>query len=490
MYFERKKGMFTGTVVAGFITVIADSVKFRGALIRDVSALAITMMVVFLEFRSGSIGRGSTTLFFSMYFFFIAVVLAADIYHRTVHLPKITAHMEKDSKEKEHRNEDVSRSDIEDFTNEQSNGQDFSTDSYSIPDNRVDKFVTAFSNYDNDEDLDNRTGTEAEAGDFFDTADNKSDEIYHDNGNFPYHAMEEFSEIDHSLSLITILIKNYDDLKIHWNEYVSNNFRNDEIHPLDNFFLVIEFPFTLARKMSVPVPTNDYYCRPVVALSCIFSPLWFATYFMALQKTNIFEKIYLPCSLTLIAIMSLVGLLVATLAPPGKVPMKLIYATPIALYGFLTAALWIDFFAFYLVELLEFFGILFRIPSSILGITLLSWGNSMGDLSANTTMAKKGLANMAITACFASPIFNILIGFGSAFSVLRSIEDEDTIEVELSPSITVGFMFLILNSVAILVTGIFICKGKIPKTYGYFSLALYLVYIVTSITVQIFESDA
>jgi Sodium/calcium exchanger protein len=43
---------------------------------------------------------------------------------------------------------------------------------------------------------------------------------------------------------------------------------------------------------------------------------------------------------------------------------------------------------------------------------VLAWGNSMGDLTTNTAMARKGLANMAMTACFAGPLFNLLVGLG------------------------------------------------------------------------------
>jgi len=70
------------------------------------------------------------------------------------------------------------------------------------------------------------------------------------------------------------------------------------------------------------------------------------------------------------------------------------------------------------VALLEFLGVTLRIPNSIMGLTILAWGNSMADLSANVTMARKGLANMAITACFAGPLFNILIGLGAGFGLL------------------------------------------------------------------------
>ena len=45
----------------------------------------------------------------------------------------------------------------------------------------------------------------------------------------------------------------------------------------------------------------------------------------------------------------------------------------------------------------------------VLGLTVLAWGNSIGDFSTNMAMARKGLANMALTACYAGPVFNLLV---------------------------------------------------------------------------------
>ena len=119
-----------------------------------------------------------------------------------------------------------------------------------------------------------------------------------------------------------------------------------------------------------------------------------------------------------------------------------------------------------------------------MGITILAWGNSMGDLSANMTMAKKGLANMAITACFAGPVFNILIGLGGGFTKLNTSTGVEYTEVALSPSITAGFIFLLCNCALVLVGGLVWNRGHIPKGYGYIALALYGAYVVLSIWLQ------
>jgi sodium/potassium/calcium exchanger 6 len=108
----------------------------------------------------------------------------------------------------------------------------------------------------------------------------------------------------------------------------------------------------------------------------------------------------------------------------------------------------------------------------------------MGDLSANMTMARKGLANMAMTACFAGPVFNILMGLGLGFSNLQAQTGKQESEVSLSAPILTGFIFVLINCSAILVTGIFVGKGRIEPYYGYVALALYAIYVVTSIALE------
>lgn len=46
----------------------------------------------------------------------------------------------------------------------------------------------------------------------------------------------------------------------------------------------------------------------------------------------------------------------------------------------------------------------------MLGLTLLAWGNCLGDMNADQAMAKKGFGEMAITGTMAGPLFNVLFG--------------------------------------------------------------------------------
>jgi Ca2+/Na+ antiporter len=78
-----------------------------------------------------------------------------------------------------------------------------------------------------------------------------------------------------------------------------------------------------------------------------------------------------------------IGALVLRYAPSGEGNMALFAATPIALYGFIIGAMWVDYIADHLVNVLDFVGILLRIPGPVIGLTILAWGNSVADLSAS-----------------------------------------------------------------------------------------------------------
>uniref|UniRef100_A0A6G1RQB9 Solute carrier family 24 member 2 n=1 Tax=Hypotaenidia okinawae TaxID=2861861 RepID=A0A6G1RQB9_9GRUI len=83
-----------------------------------------------------------------------------------------------------------------------------------------------------------------------------------------------------------------------------------------------------------------------------------------------------------------------------------------AFLGFLASAMWINAAATELVNILRTLGVIFQLSNTVLGLTLLAWGNSIGDTFSDLTMARQGYPRMAFSACFGGIIFNILVGVG------------------------------------------------------------------------------
>merc|ERR1711862_236767 len=85
------------------------------------------------------------------------------------------------------------------------------------------------------------------------------------------------------------------------------------------------------------------------------------------------------------------------------------------LFSIYSVVSWFNLLANECVAVLETFGRNLGISSSVLGITVLAWGNSVGDLVADTALAKQGLARTAVAGCFGSPLLSDVLGLGVAF---------------------------------------------------------------------------
>ena len=492
--------MFIGAVVAGCVIIVAGGVPCRGALVRDVSALLTTVLVVGYNLWDGVIGPSAISLFISMYLFFVVIVLVADVYHRAVVLPRIARYEAEVEIQRQFHEGQLASDAAADALNELAAQEERRPWSHA-----VDSVMEALSNY---------GGTQAnQDGWGIESADVLHEEpivlhgshgllddptLHHhsvppQNGDVttPYTSM--LDSTDHVCATDgTFPASNWSgawhdakqELYFHFYEQWQDIFA-DENDIMDKVLQLCEFPFLVARKLTVPVPVQGYYCRALVALSLILSPVWFGLNMWHLNDVDLFWLNGVSYIGIAVAVFLVLGALIIRYAPGGSDGvMTLLVSTPIALYGFVIAATWIDSISDKLVSLLEFLGIICRIPSPIMGLTVLAWGNSMGDLSANITLARKGLANMAMTACFAGPVFNILVGLGVGFSRLAASTGNAEKDVTVTPAVLTGIVFVVINTVLIIGTGFCINNGQIPKGYGYVALGLYMMYAITSVSLE------
>lgn len=481
----------SGVVSALVILAAPDAVPCSGALIRDVAALSLAVAAVWHQLRSGTIRPHSIALFLGLYIAFVLLVLAADLYHHwAVILPRrlaVAVPADDDSSPLPSSDEEsvdefvaVSSNDTMEKGDEEV-GADWNLDSIDLAKDRHDQPMHQ---------------RHTEVGRIVESpsrAKSTPSSVEQDPDNV-YTVLDSTTVIDESVlkeiirgpadSWFEALSGGLVELWHHAATIWCDIMYGEDIHPVSRFLLVCELPFTLVRQLTVPVPCGDYYCRAQIAFSLAVSPFWFVYYLWDEHGVNMLAGDRWPYLLTFELAVVASALCILRFAPGGKGEMRLAYSTPIALYGFIIAATWIDTVADALVSLLTFIGIIFRIPGPVVGLTILAWGNTVSDLTANLVLARRGLVNMALTACFAEPVFNILVGLGLGFTRLAVETGKAETNVSLSSSVVTGFVCIAFNAVALLGTGLSFGKGSIPKEFGHLALAIYGIYLVTSISLQ------
>ncbi|XP_066226935.1 mitochondrial sodium/calcium exchanger protein [Saccopteryx leptura] len=154
-----------------------------------------------------------------------------------------------------------------------------------------------------------------------------------------------------------------------------------------------------------------------------------------------------------------------------------------AFLGFLTSALWINAAATEVVNILRSLGVVFRLSNTVLGLTLLAWGNSIGDAFSDFTLARQGYPRMAFSACFGGIIFNVLVGVG--LGCLLHISRGHT-EVKLEPD---GLLVWILAgalglSLVCSLVSVPLQSFQLNRTYGFFLLLFYVTFLLVALLTE------
>lgn len=155
---------------------------------------------------------------------------------------------------------------------------------------------------------------------------------------------------------------------------------------------------------------------------------------------------------------------------------------PVVLAGFIMSVFWISTMAGELLNCLAALGSLLEVPPSLLGLTVLAWGNSVGDLVADVAVAKAGQPAMAMAGCFAGPMFNMLFGLGTALVIQTAKVYPEAYELEFHVSIVVAFVFLVLSLMGSLLVVTW-CRFQVPRVWGFCLVGLYVFFIALSLLI-------
>lgn len=155
---------------------------------------------------------------------------------------------------------------------------------------------------------------------------------------------------------------------------------------------------------------------------------------------------------------------------------------PVILTAFVMSVFWISTMAGELLNCLAALGSLLDVPPSLLGLTVLAWGNSVGDLVADVAVAKAGQPAMAMAGCFAGPMFNMLFGLGTALVIQTTNVYPEAYVLQFHVSIVVAFVFLIMSLMGSLLVVTW-CSFHVPRFWGFCLVGLYVLFIVLSLLI-------
>uniref|UniRef100_A0A8R7Q825 Sodium/calcium exchanger membrane region domain-containing protein n=2 Tax=Triticum urartu TaxID=4572 RepID=A0A8R7Q825_TRIUA len=236
----------------------------------------------------------------------------------------------------------------------------------------------------------------------------------------------------------------------------------------------VHAPLYLPRRLTIPDIAGHRWSRPYAITSALLGPLLLAV-------------VTSPTSPTALLAGTLTGTLLAiaaaattdAAAPPHGRYARLVWLSG----GFLMSILWSYLLARELVALLVSTGIIVGVPASVLGVTVLAWGNSLGDMVADVAMATQdgaAGAQTAVAGCYAGPAFNTVVGLGLSMALAAGARYPEPYRIPVDAATYVTVAFLVGGLAWALV--VLPARGmRLDVTLGAGLLAVYLCFIAVRV---------
>ncbi|GAB4835845.1 Cation/calcium exchanger 5 [Ancistrocladus abbreviatus] len=251
---------------------------------------------------------------------------------------------------------------------------------------------------------------------------------------------------------------------------------------------VWELPVSTLLKLTIPQTAPSEWSRFYQSANIVLCPLallYSCKSFVSMNHpiTFLIPNFHFPLWLVILLSSSSLAILhyMVEKEPPKTEQI------PVVLVAFVMSVFWISTVAGELLNCLSAVGVLLKLPPALLGLTVLAWGNSVGDLVADVAVAKAGQPAMAMAGCFAGPMFNMLVGLGTALVMQTAKLFPEAYELHFHISIVVAFVFLLLSLMGSLLV-ITWCRYQVPRFWGFCLVGLYVFFMVVSLIIAEFSN--
>ncbi|KAJ0976089.1 hypothetical protein J5N97_018054 [Dioscorea zingiberensis] len=256
---------------------------------------------------------------------------------------------------------------------------------------------------------------------------------------------------------------------------------------LTKITLLWEVPVATLLKLTIPSPSPSEWSRFYVAANIVLCPillLYSLSSYIKLDNKIVFLIPHVGFPIWSIVLFVSTCLALGHFYLEEEPPITDSLATN--LVAFMMSVFWISTIAGELLNCLAAMGIVMELPPAILGLTVLAWGNSVGDLVADVAVAKAGQPAMAMAGCFAGPMFNMLVGLGSALVRETWNVYPEAYVLQFHISIVVAFVFLLLSLMGSLLVVTWF-GFRVPRFWGFCLVGLYMLFTAISLAIAKFS---
>ncbi|CCI48913.1 unnamed protein product [Albugo candida] len=256
-------------------------------------------------------------------------------------------------------------------------------------------------------------------------------------------------------------------------EFTSTRSIWNKCWSLPHVFLV------LIRDLTIPTIDDENWSRSLAIVQVVGSPVFIA-YTCGLWS----QQIYLYGWQLAVCFGIVCAVIMSFCTHRSHPPTSPIICGFLLTLSFVSCVCWIFTVAAEIMALLTAFGKVTGISNSLLGLTVLSWGNSIGDLITNISVARSGFPNMALAGCFGGPVFNILVGIGLPLALQFTSGNSVLFNFSLDIQARISLLFLVITTSLSLVVFRY-CPMKYLKYYGKFLWMNYVLYSLVTIMVTV-----